>query len=210
MGLAVERVGGADRFATAAAAAARLPGSHGWLVKGFDRDPARGWEDAVAVSAVAAATGEPILLTMTDELPAATAKALGALDSVTIVGGTAAVSDAVARAAASQVTVDRVAGADRYATAVAVAGAPQASRLDGATAWMASGTSWPDAVSAGPAAASGRAALLLVDRDALATSSATRTWLTSTARVRSAVLVGGTAAIGLDVARQVRAVLDPR
>ncbi len=43
--------------------------------------------------------------------------------------------------------------------------------------WLASGLNWPDAVSAGPAAAASKGVLLLVAPTTLAASPASRAWL---------------------------------
>jgi putative cell wall-binding protein len=69
-------------------------------------------------------------------------------------------------AAAPAVTVDRVAGADRYEVAVNISKQQFPERA--AFAFVASGANYPDALSAGPAAASNLgAALLLTTPDAL-------------------------------------------
>jgi trimeric autotransporter adhesin len=124
----VDRVAGADRFATAADIAGRLPASaSAYVVEGANPNPSRGWPDAVAVSAVASATGRPILLVTRDALPGPTATALAGIDDVTIVGGTAAVSDAVATAIAGTGTtvVARLSGRGRQPRHRRVAGEGQ-------------------------------------------------------------------------------------
>jgi len=85
---------------------------------------------------------------------------------IVVLGGSAAVSDAVAadldRFAAGSVT--RAAGHDRYATAAAVS----SSAFPGGsgTVFIAIGTNFPDAVSAGPAAYELGGPLLLVRPEA--------------------------------------------
>lgn len=117
LGLQVERVGGADRYATALAVAARpeLAGSPtAYVARGSGT-----LADAVAVGGTAAALGAPVLLA--PPTPGeVTAGAVAATKDrrVVVVGGTGAVSDDVARALAAD---ERVQGADRYATAAAVA-----------------------------------------------------------------------------------------
>jgi putative cell wall-binding protein len=164
-GLTVERLAGADRFATAAAVAERVGGKEAYLASGFDPDPARGWPDALSVSGLAALDHHPVLLVTQDKLPPATANALTAMGvtKVTIIGGTAAVSDAVAAAVrATGASVDRVAGADRYATSRAVADKAIAGGASVARSWVATGANWPDALAGGPAAANGSGPFLLV------------------------------------------------
>jgi putative cell wall-binding protein len=131
LGFAVERVSGDTRIKTAAAAArlVGLPDDGRVLIAratggGAAVDRTTGWVDSISCGAFAARSGTPILLTETDRLTATTAAAirdLGARRAV-ICGGDAAVSEAVASTLrGSGVTVQRVAGATRVETAVAVA-----------------------------------------------------------------------------------------
>jgi len=90
----VERVAGESRFATAAqvSAAAFRPGVPvAYLATGAD------FPDALGGGAAAGALGGPVLLTGPDALPAATAAELARLRParIVVVGGAAAVSDAV-------------------------------------------------------------------------------------------------------------------
>lgn len=196
-GVVVERIAGPDRFATAAEAARTLatgaPVDHAYVVEGGNADPARGWPDAVAVSALAAATGRPIVLVERDRLPQATADLVRDLfpTRLTIVGGTAAVSAEV-QAALGELgpAVDRIAGEDRYTTSAAVADVATTEVGDVERAWIASGANWPDALAAGPAAAATGDVLLLAPPDRWPVGNATRSWLESS-EASTAVLVGG-------------------
>lgn len=197
---AVERVSGDSRFATAAAVAERVLALGGprsaYLVKGADADPARGWADAVAVSALAAARGVPILLTDSNDLPEPTAAALraGAVTEVVVVGGPGAVGEeVVGQVHAAGATTSRLAGATRYATSAAVAAAAGSAPVK---VWVATGRNYPDALAAGPAAAAEGAVLVLVDGHGLNGSPDTRDWLAAQrASIAEAVVVGGTAAV---------------
>src|SRR5439155_5191296 len=60
-------------------------------------------------------------------------------------------------------TVSRLAGADRYGTAVEISKAAFAAGLD--TVFVANGTGFADAMAGGPAATRRRAPVLLVERD---------------------------------------------
>ena len=125
LGRRVQRIAGADRFATAAAVAEQVVtdgGDGNRVALARADDPA----DAVAVGAAAATKHRPVLLTLPDALPAATRDALGHLGHTltTVVGGTAAVSPTVAAEVATHATVVRAAGRTRSETAVAVARAP--------------------------------------------------------------------------------------
>ena len=190
-----ERLEGPTRFDTAAAAATFMGSKSVYITEGADPNPTRGWPDAVAVSALAAYQQDPILLTNTDSLPAATANALRStgVTRATIVGGSDVVSDQVANQIASMgITVSRVQGSDRYGTSAAVADLAAGAGLSAQYVWLAIGNNWPDALSAGPAAARTGSELLLIDGASLANSAATSTWLQSHAGSVSGLrLVGG-------------------
>jgi len=158
----VSRIGGADRYATAAAIsrATFAPGlATAYLATGLT------FPDALVGGAAAARAGSPVLLTQPAGLPASTEAELRRLapQRIVVLGGTGAVSDGVVvrlRTLATTGTVTRLAGADRYATAVAVSAASFPSGMPGL--FVATGQSFPDALVAVPAAARTGAALLLV------------------------------------------------
>jgi putative cell wall-binding protein len=205
----IEWLAGVDRYDTAgrvATAVVALTGvDRAYVVEGDHADVQRGWPDAVAVSGLAALEGSPIVLVTQASLPAATAAVLGgpAVASATIVGGDAAISPAVAGAiSAAGVQVDRVSGATRYATSVALADRAVTAGADAAHLWLATGRNWPDALAAGPAVAADGGVLLLIDGRGLAGSPASRDWLAA-ASVDRAVVVGGTGAIRASTVREV-------
>jgi len=142
----VSRVAGVNRFATAAAlsAATFAPGvGTAFVVDGL------AFPDGLAAAAAAARLGAPVLLTTPGALPAATATELARLKPgrIVVVGGPGAVSETVRTAlqASTHGAVTRVAGADRYATAAAVANAFYA---DEAALYLATGRDYPDALAA--------------------------------------------------------------
>ncbi|HET7719232.1 MAG TPA: cell wall-binding repeat-containing protein, partial [Acidimicrobiales bacterium] len=193
-----ERLAGQDRFATAAeiADAAFPDGSDTVLVAS-----GRSFPDALA----GAALGLPILLTEPDSLPAATATALDDLgaDEAIILGGSAAVSDAVADEVAEHATVSRLAGDDRYETAAEIAtslGATGVGSVDGKkTAIIATGRDFADALAGGPLATGGAGALalpiLLVSTSVPAATSAALDEL----GITQVLILGGTAAVSSQV-----------
>jgi len=149
LGFEVARVAGADRAATAAAIAQRLPSAATVFITS-----SRGFADGLAAGAPAARDGTPILLTDSDELSGPTRQVLvdRATERVVIVGGVAAVGAGVEQAIRELVPdVDRIAGADRYATATAIVDAffPAG---DLPTVAVASGAAFPDALAGGPLA----------------------------------------------------------
>ncbi len=183
----VSRIGGATRYETAAKIAELVGGTNAFVARGDD------WPDAASVSQLAAALGEPILLTPKDSLDPSVTDALSnlAITSVTIVGGEAAVTPSVENAIHdSGVTTSRLAGADRYATSVAVVGQlPGQADDHGVT--LVSGRNWPDAIAAG---ASVTHPMVLVDPTTLANSPASLSWLTARS-TNLVVAVGGPNAI---------------
>ncbi len=203
----VERIEGSDRFDTAAQVARQLPGSAAVLAQGIDSDPSRGWPDALAGAALAATRGVPILLTEQGTLPPATLAAVTdlGLEQITIVGGEAAVAPAVAtQLEGAGATVDRVAGSNRFETAVAAAFRAVDAFSDPSFVFLATGHDWPDALAAAPVAALTGGVLLLVDPDDLAGSPATEEWLAGLVGLGPTVtLVGGQAAISGAVEQQV-------
>src|SRR5680860_1446240 len=202
-------LGRTDRFDTARLIAAEVGGEAVYVVEGAHADADRGWPDAVAVAGLAAGQQRPILLVLRDRVPPATTQALNDLrpSSVTIVGGEVAVSDEVEQElAAHGGRVSRLAGSTRYGTSAAIAEVAAADALP-QSVWLATGRNWPDALSAGPAAAAQGGVLLLVDPVSLSASAPVRDWVVRhrdcSERV---VLLGGPTTLSADVAVQVEGV----
>ena len=156
----VTRLAGADRYATAAAiSAATFSPGVGAAYIATDI----GFADALAGGAAAGTAKDPILIVQQGAIPAATAQELTRLQpkSIVILGGLAAVSAAVATQLATFTTgaVTRVAGADRYATAVAISQASFPGTA--ASVYLATGANFPDALAGGVAAALAPGPLLL-------------------------------------------------
>jgi len=150
----VQRIGGIDRYETAAKIAKEL-GYKGKAVITTGED----FHDALIVSPLAAYKGIPILLTLPDSLPSSTKDALEFVASTetTIVGSTSSVSDNVA---AGLTNVKRISGNDIYQTAVIVAGSFNA---DAARVFLATGKDFPDALSGSALAAKYNSPILFVD-----------------------------------------------
>lgn len=118
------------------------------------------WPDALGAASLAGVLGGPILLTDSKALPAAVATEIGRLnaDRVIIIGGESAVSASVATAVgklAGIEQVERLSGANRYATARLVARRAvqaQGAEFDG-TAIITTGDNFPDALAGSPVAA---------------------------------------------------------
>ncbi len=208
----VTRIAGADRFATAVGIAREL--ADGGDVDGAVLVRADAFPDALAAGNLAIADEVPILLTPTDGLHPQTAAALDELVTpgsvVHVAGGEAAVSAATAQQVGDAgFTVKRLAGAGRYATAAALT--EEALSMDGvpfASAMLASGTNFPDALAAGPAAAALDGLLVLVDPTALANAPESRALLAANAgSIGRLFVAGGTAAISSAVEAEAAAII---
>jgi putative cell wall-binding protein len=192
---ALDRVAGADRYETAAAIAQlAFPSGADAIVLARGDD----YPDALAGSYLTGVLGAPILLTKPAELPDVTKDAIEELGATTVylLGGTGAISQAVEDELKADHTVTRIAGNDRYETAADVAtsqdDAGVGETAGGATAFLASGRSFADALAAGPLAHAAQLPILLTDPAALpgAASSA----LTDLG-IEHVVVLGGTAAV---------------
>jgi putative cell wall-binding protein len=205
-GYNVTRVSGSDRYKTADAVAAAVKTQNGgnigtmggyrtaFLVNG------NGYADALAVSGYSYDAKLPVFMTDGTTLSAGTSAAIAAakVQKVIVIGGTAAVSDAVKDAALAVSTVSvvsRVSGADRYATATALAdtiAAVDTSRR--VKAILVDGNNFPDGLAASQYAASENATILLVNGATLPSS--VTTWLTGKQAYLSTIAtIGGTAAV---------------
>jgi putative cell wall-binding protein len=160
----VTRVGGTDRYETAAkvATANFADGSENViLVNGLS------YADSVSASALAKTLNAPILLTTADTLNADAKDALNTLKpkNVYIVGGEAAVSKSVADSL-SDYSVTRLSGANRYATNLAVANELVKNHgVSKDNLLVVTGQAYSDALSAAPVAAAKGEILLLSTND---------------------------------------------
>lgn len=119
-GATITRLGGRDRYETAAIIAAFLPSRTGRALVATGED----FPDALVAGAAAASVDAPLLLTRKGTAPKATTSVLGTLRprELTIIGGTWSQGErSLLASAAGGATVSTLSGADRYATAVAVA-----------------------------------------------------------------------------------------
>lgn len=163
----VKRVSSSDRYRTALAVANELfsieSTDTAFLVRGDD------FADALAVAPYAFSQGIPVLLTGSSTLDSSAASFIEArnIKTVVIAGGTAAVNPGVATAVSKlnggTTTVVRRSGANRYDTALSVANYCVNTRVWGAWDYVAvaTGTTFPDALS-GAAATGKRGGTLLL------------------------------------------------
>jgi CSLREA domain-containing protein len=174
-GYTVNRLGGADRFETAAVIARNFgPAAVGSTPQGRTAVLSNGLNFADALSAGAVVYSErfPQLLTPSGQatLNGSAAQALDALgiQHVIITGGESAVSAGVeAQIRASGRTTERIAGSNRYDTAVLFARKAIAEfGFDPAHVNIATGENFPDALAGGPHAGAESSVILLTPRDA--------------------------------------------
>lgn len=211
--VAVSRVAGADRYATAAALHAWADAADSWYddddLEHFTIATGEDWPDALAASGLGT-----VLLVTRDSVPEPTAARItAALDgttgvSVDIVGGTRAVSERTEQALvtlikqvapSATVNVDRFEGADRYGTAASLAptAAPgEAGGIYGVE--LVSGENFPDAAVAAPL----RGAILLTKVNLLPDV----TEQTLKENVTATDIIGGTSVISEAVAHRVEEV----
>lgn len=159
LGFEVRRVFGADRYATSRAliTAFSPPSDTLYVATG------RNYPDALAAAAAAGAQGAPVLLVngLSTTLDAATRQLIAArsVQTVLIAGGASVVSSAIEIALSAEVdTVKRLAGLDRYETAVAI-NAHAFGTAD--RAFVATGAGYADALSGAVLAAIVQAPLYL-------------------------------------------------
>ncbi len=199
--MAVQRFGGADRFATAASVSAAhfAPGvAAAFVATGAD------FPDALAGGPAAARAGGPILLVSRREIPPATTTELVRLrpSRIVVLGGAGVISDAVVAALAGYQTgggVQRIGGADRYATAALVSRQTFAPGLG--AAYVATGLAFPDALVGGAAAARAGSPVLLTRPGTLPSATVTELRRLAPARI---VVLGGPSAVGEGVVAQLR------
>lgn len=184
MGYAVTRIGGADRFATAALIADQVaqvkPIDRVYLATGLN------FADAESAAGAAALGNGVVLLTNGASMPAATSGWLSAHPGVTqtVIGGAAAHA---APGIASFV------GADRYATAAMVAASvlPQPTGLV-----LATGVNFPDGLAGAAYAAHFGSAMLLVSPGATSVNAVQQSYLHgAAASVTTLTVIGQTSAL---------------
>lgn len=166
LGLTVQRLQGANRYATAQAIAVELRAVLGHTLPTAFIATGRNFPDALAASAVAARMGAPILLTEPGYVPQPTKDALRSVGAtgVVVLGSDKVIADgAVALLPVSGGV--RLGGFDRYDTCRLIAeyGADHG-LLDAHSFVFAIGNDFPDALGAGAFAAGEGVPLLLVNR----------------------------------------------
>jgi putative cell wall-binding protein len=160
----LSRTAGSNRYATAA----MVSSSYFTKAKNVVLCTGENFPDALAAGPLARALEAPLLLTKKDSLPSETISEITRLGAtkVFIIGGTPTISAAVASQvdAMPGVTIERIAGDDRYETSAKIARRVQTIMGSGAVfrAVFTRGDNFPDALSVGPVAAGAWAPIFLV------------------------------------------------
>lgn len=186
----VERIAGADRYATAAEISSSFfepQVAYAYVATG------ESFADALAAGAAAVDRGVVVLVTR-NAVPQRTAQELQRLNpqEIIVVGGTNAIDESV-EAGLDQYTdgpVSRQAGPDRYRTAAVVSSGAFQAPTD--SVYLASGTSFPDALSGGPVAGANDGPMLLTERTCVPDTVLAEIERLAPANV---VVIGGTAVV---------------
>lgn len=166
-----ERIGGPHRTATSVAISQEaFP--HGVDVAVLVHSDS--FPDALVAGAAAGALQAPVLLSGKGIIPDAVVAELDRLnpDEIILVGGPLALSRRIEVQAAAWGTVTRLGGENRYDTARIVASQLTKRVGSASVAYLASGATFPDALSGGVAAALDGAPLLLTEPDRLSVETA--------------------------------------
>jgi putative cell wall-binding protein len=196
------RFAGADRYDTAAKISA------GTFTTATDVVVTTGenFPDALAGNYLAGNAAAPILLTQKSSVPATTQAEITRLkpQRVWVLGGTDAVG--AGGVPTTSGTVTRIGGATRYETAVQANSTGTVGTVGGlATAIIATGDKFADALSAGPGAFAGHFPLYLTPgAPATALHSATKSALTARG-IKHVILMGGTNAVSAAVESEIQA-----
>ncbi len=162
--------------------------------------------DALAGAALAAQADGVLLLTNQDSLPWETATEIDrVLESywwnnsdtyVYVLGGPVAVSNDVVDEIADLrhvLNVERISGADRYATAAAVGDATGDIESFNSTAFIVNGSAWADALAVAPVAAYNGSVVLMTTKNDV--PAVTMKWLDDNG-ITDVVVAGGSAVVG--------------
>ncbi|MEV8214490.1 cell wall-binding repeat-containing protein [Leifsonia sp. NPDC077715] len=198
---ASSRISGSDRFDTSVAVSKAAYPASGvpvvYIASGMN------FADALSAGPAAAAQKGPLLLSTGADVTASVLAEVKRLApaKIVVVGGVNAVSAAaVAKLAALQPNVQRIAGSDRFETSRLLA---QYAFPGVKGAYFASGLNFPDALSAASAAGAGGQPVVLVT--GFGSTDAGTSAYASSAKLTSATIVGGTTVVSTALDASMRA-----
>ncbi len=200
----ISRLAGDNRYDTAVRISRATFGrdvASAWVVSGTD------FPDALAAAAIAGRDGVPVLPTKAGAVPTLVLDELRRLrpGEIRIAGGTAAVTREAEAQLAAIAPVVRSSGGNRYATAADVSRRfvdPGVDRV-----FVASGTTFPDALAAAPLAAAWGGPVLLTHPDRLPAATSEELGRLAPDRI---VVVGGERAVSPEVAAAMEQVAEVR
>ncbi|MGH4139578.1 cell wall-binding repeat-containing protein [Clostridium sp.] len=157
MGIATERLGGADRFETSIKIAEKLGGISGEIMVTNGMQ----YADALSASSIAAKKGIPIILVSKDVLPASTNTFISnkSFTKTYILGDTDLISNYVAN---KFPTIERIVGSNQYERNINIIKRFE-SDINFKSICVATGKDFPDALSGSAIAAMNSTAIVLVD-----------------------------------------------
>lgn len=167
----MQRLSGDSRYETAAAISEQYATDLGLSGRAFVVGGATPW-DALAAGSIAGYAGNvPVLMTTKSDVPTVTVDFLNdyGITNVVVIGGESAIDAAAfAELGATVPSVTRVFGANRYATAAAVAQlGVDVYGMDPGCVTLVSGTSFPDGLAAAPISRYSQGPMLLTQGDML-------------------------------------------
>ncbi|WP_010676943.1 cell wall-binding repeat-containing protein [Bacillus timonensis] len=182
MGISVQRIGGKDRYQTAALIAKQIPSKKIVIANGVN------FPDALAVAPYAARNQIPILLTKPTSLPDATKAQLAGKTSSIVVGSKTVVSNEIMKQLPKPV---RYGGADRYETGKLI---NENLKLGTNVGYVVTGLNFPDALAGSVLAAKQNAPILLVRNNRMPSPTASQL-----AKYDSFTIWGGAGAVNKSV-----------
>lgn len=202
----MQRVQGENRYETAVAASkAAFPDGAPAVVVASGEN----WPDAMSASALAGALEGPVLLSSGARLPVEVAEEIQRLKAhdVVVVGGRSVISTGVVdalKAIPGVSSVKRVAGQNRYETALAVA--EETLKISGTpdAVLLCTGENFPDALAAAPLAYASRWPVVLTQGDTLSDEASATLFAAQPTRV---YVLGGDAVVSTQTVAAVAEVL---
>lgn len=194
----VTRLAGGNRYGTSVRISEdAFPGGADivWVATGAD------WPDALSAGAAAAVQDGPVLLTQPTSIPPAVRAEIVRLNPgrILVAGGSGAVSDAVVQDLRTITTTERISGANRYGTSVAISQRVFGPSRPGVS--IATGGAYPDALAAVPTTGTTRGPVLLTRPGSLPGAVATELRRITP---RTAYLLGGRSSMTIDIDRAVQ------
>lgn len=210
---AAKQLAGADRFETAVKVSRELlvsPAANtatAIIATGLD------YPDSLSAASLGAKLNAPLLLSYVNSIPKTTSDELKRIrpKNLIIVGGTGVVNSKVETDLRNLVkswggTVERRAGANRYTTSVSIAKRGW-SKSD--VVFIATGTGFADALSAGAAAGAVNAPVILVPGDTSTLPTDVRDYIRNLGATK-AYIAGGTGAVSANMEKSIKAALSAK